>query len=89
VSGRTVTLQRRAAGTTTWISVGTMPFGSVTGTYVLAQRPGGATDYRAVFSTPSTEGINGDTSPTVRVNVSGCTAVAGVKSESTIQAPCA
>ena len=27
--GRTVTLQRRAAGTTTWIAVGTMPAGSV------------------------------------------------------------
>ena len=40
VSGRTVTLQRRAVGTTTWISVGTMPFGSVTGTYVLAQAAG-------------------------------------------------
>src|SRR6187551_2358829 len=37
VSGRTVTLQRRAAGTTTWVSVGTMSFGSVAGTYVLAQ----------------------------------------------------
>ena len=89
VSGRTVTLQRRAVGTTTWISVGTMPFGSVTGTYVLAQRPGGATEYRAVFPTPSTEGINGDSSPAVRVNVTGCTAVAGAKSESSIQAPCA
>ena len=89
VSGRTVTLQRRAVGTTTWISVGTMPFGSVTGTYVLAQRPGGATEYRAAFPTPSTEGINGDSSPAVRVNVTGCTAVAGAKSESSIQAPCA
>ena len=69
VSGRTVTLQRRAAGTTTWISVGAMAFGSVTGTYVLAQSQGGATEYRAVFSTPSNEGINGDSSPAVLVNV--------------------
>ena len=41
VSGRTVTLQRRAVGTTAWTAVGTMPAGSVSGTYVLAQRPGG------------------------------------------------
>jgi hypothetical protein len=75
VSGRTVTLQRRAVGTTSWISVGTMPVGSVTGTYVLAQRPGGATEYRAIFSTPSTEGINGDSSPAVRVDVDRCAAV--------------
>jgi hypothetical protein len=89
VSGRVVNLQRRAVGTTTWVAAGTMPAGSVTGTYVLAQRPGGATEYRAVFSTPSTEGINGDSSPAVRVDVTGCTAVAATKSESTIQAPCA
>ena len=87
VSGRTVTLQRRAVGTTTWISVGTMPPGSTTGTYVLAQRPGGATEYRAVFSTPSNEGINGDSSPAVRVEVTGC--AAGTATRSTIQAPCA
>ena len=89
MSGRTVTLQRRAVGTTTWISVGAMPFGSVTGTYVLAQRPGGSTEYPPVFSTPSNEGINGDSPPALRVYVTGCTAAAGVKSESTIQAPCA
>ena len=87
VSGRIVTLQRRAVGTTTWIAVGTMPAGSASGTYVLAQRPGGATEYRAVFATPSSEGINGDSSPAVRVDVTGCTAVAGP--ESAIQAPCA
>jgi hypothetical protein len=87
VSGRTVTLQRRAVGATTWIAVGTMPPGSVTGTYVLAQRPGAATEYRAVFATPSSEGINGDSSPAVRVYVSGCTAV--TDTESSIEAPCA
>lgn len=87
VSGRTVTLQRRAVGTTTWTAVGTMAVGSSVGTYVLAQRPGGATEYRAVFATPSSEGINGDSSPAVRVDVTGCTAVLGP--QSVIQAPCA
>lgn len=87
VSGRTVTLQRRAAGATAWIAVGTMPAGSAAGTYVLAQRPGAGTEYRAVFGTPSSEGINGDSSPAVRVDVTGCSAVAGPKSS--LQAPCA
>jgi hypothetical protein len=73
LSGRTVTLQRRAPGGTTWTSIGTMPAGSAAGTYVLGQRPGTDTEYRAVFATPSTEGINGDTSPTVLVTVNGCT----------------
>jgi hypothetical protein len=87
VSGRTVTLQRRAVGATTWTTIGTMAPASVTGTYVLSQRPGADTDYRAVFSTPSNEGINGDSSPAVRVDVIGCTAVAST--QSSIQAPCA
>ena len=72
VSGRTVTLQRRAAGT-----------------YVLTQSQGGATEYRAVFSTPSNEGINGDSSPAVLVNVTRCGAGAVAKSESSIEIQCA
>jgi hypothetical protein len=75
VSGRTVTLQRRPAGGTTWTTVGTMSPGAAAGTYVLVHSPAAATDYRAVFSTPSNEGINGDTSPTVRVSIGACSAV--------------
>jgi hypothetical protein len=77
VSGRIVTLQRRTPGTTAWISVATMPAGSTAGTYLLSQRPSSDTEYRAVFGTPSTEGINGDISATVRVFVSTCAASAG------------
>ena len=79
VSGRTVTLQRRAPGATTWTSIGTMPVGSTAGTYVLGQRPGADTDYRAVFATPSSEGINGDSSGTIRVTVSGCSGATALK----------
>ena len=87
VGGRTVTLQRRAPGATAWVTVGTMPAGGSAGTYVLAQRLGADTDYRAVFTTPTTEGINGDTSPTVRVDVVvGCAAVAGA--DAVIAVPC-
>jgi hypothetical protein len=42
-----------------------------------------------VFSTPSTEGINGDSSPAVLVNVTRCGAGASAKSESSIQVQCA
>ena len=66
---RTVTLQRRAAGTSTWASVGTMAVGAAGGTYVTTLSPRSDADYRAVFATPSNEGINGDTSPTVSVLV--------------------
>lgn len=69
VAGRTVSLQRRAPGTAAWTTVGAIPGGSVSGTYVLAQRPLSDTEYRAVFTTPTGEGLNGDTSPTVSVYV--------------------
>ena len=69
ITARTVTLQRRAAGTSTWASVGTMAVGAAGGTYVTTLSPRSDADYRAVFATPSNEGINGDTSPTVSVLV--------------------
>ena len=69
VAGRTVTLQRRTPGSTTWIAIGTMPGGAVAGTYIVTQSLQTDAEYRAVFKTPSDEGINGSTSPTVRVYV--------------------
>jgi len=86
VSGRVVTLQRRAPGAVTWITVGTMPAGGISGTYVLAQTLQSDMEYRAVFKTPLDEGINGSTSATVRVYVGYCTAVGG--SSGVIDAPC-
>jgi hypothetical protein len=69
VSNRTVTLQRRAVGASTWSSVGSMSFGSTSGTYISTIRLTASAEFRAVFSTPSSEGINGSTSPTVRVSI--------------------
>ena len=86
VAGRTVTLQRRAPGTTTWTTVATMPASATSGTYVLAQRPLADTEYRAVFATPSGEGLNGDISPTVRVYVFACSAA--VSTVESIDGPC-
>ncbi len=72
VSGRVATLQRRAAGATNWVTVGTMPAGTALGTYVLTQRPASDTDFRAVFATQTVEGLNGSTSAAVRVVVDTC-----------------
>jgi len=72
VAGRVVSLQRRVPGTTTWYIVGTMAGGSSAGLYVLSQALASDAEYRAVFSTPSDEGIRGSSSATVRVYVGGC-----------------
>ena len=88
VSGRSVTLQKRAPGTTTWTTVGAMVAGA-TGTYVLAQKPTTTTEYRASFKTPSDEGLNGDASPVVKVAVTACSATtAAVTPAAGIDAPC-
>ena len=72
VSRRTVRLQRRPPGGTTWTTVGTMAAGSASGTYVLALKLQARTEFRAVFSTPTSEGLSGDTSSTITVTVGGC-----------------
>ena len=72
LSSRTVVLQRRAPGATSWTTVGTMPGGAVVGTYVLNQSPTATYDWRIVFNTPADEGVNGSISASVRVSVTGC-----------------
>ena len=72
LSNRSVTLERRVAGTTTWSVVGPMEL-APSGTYLLSTTVSSATEFRAVFKTPTDEGVRGDTSPLVKVSVSGCT----------------
>jgi hypothetical protein len=76
VSDRVVVLQRRAAGATTWITVGTMPAGTGSGTYRLVYAIPTWTEFRAIFKASTAEGLNGDTSPTVSVPFDPCTASA-------------
>jgi hypothetical protein len=73
LSGRTVRLQRRAPGTTTWSTVATMATGTTTGTYRTSVTLRSTTEFRAVFPTSSTEGLDGSTSPTIKVSVGACT----------------
>jgi hypothetical protein len=72
LSKRTVRLQRRVTGSTTWATIATMTSGSPTGTYTSALVLHATADYRAIFSTPATEGLRGDTSPTISVRVIPC-----------------
>jgi hypothetical protein len=74
VSYRTVRLQRRAPGASTWTTVASMtPTSSPTGSYTASLKLQASAEFRAVFATQSVEGLNGDSSPTVTVTVSGCT----------------
>jgi hypothetical protein len=72
IAGRTVTLQRRTPGTTTWTSMGTMPATTTAGTYAMKQSPTATYEWRAVFAKPSNEGLRGGSSTAVRVSVATC-----------------
>jgi hypothetical protein len=74
IGARTIRLQRRAIGSTTWTNLVTLPHVSPTGTYRATIRLYGTADFRTSFATPSSEGLRGDTSATVRVTVAPCTA---------------
>jgi hypothetical protein len=78
---RTVRLQQRLGGSTTWSTIATMTSGSPTGTYRASIALHAVADYRAVFSTPTTEGLRGDTSPTVQVLVMPCTTICPLSTE--------
>jgi hypothetical protein len=73
VSKRVVKLQRRPPGTSTWTTVATMATSTPTGSYVASLKLQSTTEFRAVFSTPTTEGLRGDVSSTVKVTVGACT----------------
>lgn len=73
VSSRSVKLQRRPPGGTTWSTVATMSPTSPAGSYLHALRLYTTTEFRAVFPTPINEGLRGDSSPVVSVTVGSCT----------------
>ncbi len=72
VSKRVVRLQRRPLGGSTWTTLATMTSSTPTGSYVASVKLQASAEFRAVFSTPTTEGLRGDVSPTVRVTVGPC-----------------
>jgi hypothetical protein len=66
---RSVVLQRRNVGATTWTTVGTMAYGPTSGTYRTSISLQSRTEFRAVFSKPPDEGLRSATSPIVVVAV--------------------
>jgi len=69
VALRTVTLQRRNVGTTAWTSVGSMAYGTTSGTYRTSLSLQARTEFRAIFAKPADEGLRAATSPLVSVSV--------------------
>jgi hypothetical protein len=67
LSGRTVKLQRRTPGTTTWTTVATMSAGTSAGSYSASAVLTATTEYRSLFSAPTNEGLAADGSPVVTV----------------------
>ena len=72
LSGRTVRLQRRPPGSTTWTTIATMTAGSTAGTYTASTTITADAEFRALFSATSSEGLNSDGSPTVTVTLEAC-----------------
>ena len=72
LSGRIVTLQARAPGTTTWLSTGAMASGAASGTYVKTLTLTADIQLRAVYLAPTDEGLTGSTSTSATIDVGAC-----------------
>ena len=72
ISSRTVRLQRRAIGSTTWVTVATLAQTTSAGTYSATMGLTSTADFRSVFTASASEGLSNDTSPIVRVTVAPC-----------------
>lgn len=70
LSRRTVTLQRRDIGATTWATIATMGWVSGSdGSYATTIKPTATADYRLFFDASSYEGLRDSSSPVVRIEV--------------------
>jgi hypothetical protein len=70
LSRRTIVLQRRDLGATTWVTIATMGWVSGSdGSYAATIKPTATADYRLFFDAPSYEGLRDATSSIVRVEV--------------------
>jgi len=73
LSHRTLLLQRRALGSTTWTTVTTVTASASTeGLYNALWSPTATYDWRVLFATPAGEGLVGAASAATRVTVTGC-----------------
>ena len=73
ISARSVVLQRRVVGSTTWTSIGAMtPSGTTEGTYVLTVSPTATYEWSAAFVPATGDGVLKSVSAVIKVTVSGC-----------------
>jgi hypothetical protein len=72
LSGRTVVLQRRPLGSSTWSSFATMAPAATGGLYTFSVVLSSTADWRASFAKPGDEGVLGSASAAVRVTVQQC-----------------
>jgi hypothetical protein len=72
-SGRSVVLQRRNVGDSTWSNYAEFtPTTDGTGRYLKTVKVTATYEWRARFVSPSDEGLDGSSSSVLRVNVGGC-----------------
>lgn len=69
LSRRSIKVQRREPGGTTWANVGTMSVASGEGNYVLTIWPSSTGDYRLFYDAPTSEGLRDSTSSVLTVTV--------------------
>ncbi|MDP8903868.1 MAG: M10 family metallopeptidase domain-containing protein [Chloroflexota bacterium] len=81
LSARTLILQRRAPGTTTWSTYSTLPATATDGTYKLVVYPTATYEWRALFARPASEGLLGSRSGVVTVTVAACTTACPMTAE--------
>ena len=73
ISARSVILQRRVVGSTTWTNIGAMtPSGTTEGTYVLTVSPTATYEWSAAFVPATGDGVLTSLSGVIKVPVSGC-----------------
>ncbi len=73
ISARSVVLQRRVVGSTTWMSIGAMtPSGTTEGAYVLTISPTATYEWSAAFIPATGDGVLTSVSAVIKVTVSGC-----------------
>jgi hypothetical protein len=74
LSQRSIVLQRRVPGSSTWTSVATIPAVLASGTYQIRVSPTATYDWRGYFYKPAAEGLRASSSAPFSVTVSGgCT----------------
>jgi hypothetical protein len=78
LSYRTVTLQKRVLGATSWTAVGALSSNLAAGSYGLTITVNQTADYRLQYDSPSTEGLQNSVSAALRITAttSSCTSIA-------------